>query len=149
MPSRVTQAEYRALAQARYQIRRFLNFSEASARAVDLEPQQHQLLLAIRGLPEGASPTIGRIAERLQIQHHSAVELVRRSVDKGLIRKRPSGLDRREVLLEITARGRQLLEKLAITHRTELRSLAPALLEALSSLVPVEPKVQKQREERV
>ena len=131
----VSQSDYRALAEIRYRIRCFLNFSEASARAVGLEPQQHQLLLAIRGLSDGTPATIGRIAERLQIQHHSAVELVNRSTEKGLVKKRASERDRREVLLDLTARGRRLLEKLAAAHRTELRSVAPALVGALSELV--------------
>jgi len=135
VPRIVTDTEYRALAEVRYRIRRFINFSEASARSVGLDPQQHQLLLAIRGLPAEASPTVGRIAERLQIQHHSAVELVNRSVEKGLVRKKAGHRDRREVLLEVTARGRRLLEKLAVAHRTELRSVAPALSGALSALV--------------
>ncbi|WP_394825442.1 MarR family winged helix-turn-helix transcriptional regulator [Pendulispora albinea] len=135
MPKAVTLAEYRALAEIRYRIRRFINFSEASARAVGLEPQQHQLLLAIHGLPPEEFPTIGRIAERLQIQHHSAVELVNRSAENGLVKKRPSERDRREVLLEVTPRGRRLLEKLAVAHRTELRSVAPTLLETLAALV--------------
>jgi DNA-binding MarR family transcriptional regulator len=135
MASTVTQSDYQALAELRYRIRRFLNFSEASARNVGLEPQQHQLLLAIRGLRADASPTIRCLAERLQIQHNSAVELVRRSVDNGLVTKRPSERDRREVLLEIAPKGRRLIEKLAIAHRTELRSMAPVLLDALNVLV--------------
>src|SRR3954466_9709701 len=135
MASPVSRADYEALAEILYRIRRFLNFSEASAREVGLEPQQHQLLLAIRGLRDGASPTIACLAERLQIQHNSAVELVRRSVDNGLVKKRASDRDRREVLLEIAPKGRRLLEKLAVAHRTELRSTAPVLLEAIGVLV--------------
>ena len=130
----VSDTEYRALAEARYRIRRFLNFSEANARAVGLEPQQHQLLLAIRGLPQDAQPTIGVLAERLQIHHNSAVELVNRSSARGLLQKRPGQRDRREVLLTITARGRRLLEKLAVRHRAELRSVAPTLLGAIAAL---------------
>jgi DNA-binding MarR family transcriptional regulator len=130
----VSNTEYRALAEARYRIRRFLNFSEASARAVGLEPQQHQLLLAIRGLPKDAEPTVGVLAERLQIQHNSAVELVNRSSNRGLLQKRPGQRDRREVLLSITPRGRRLLEKLAVRHRAELQSVAPTLLSAIAAL---------------
>ena len=137
--SRVTEAEYRALAEIRYRIRRFLVFSEARARDVGLEPQQHQLLLAIRGLPSDAPPTVGWIAERLQIRHHSAVELVNRSAENGLLKKRPSERDRREVLLEITPRGQRLLEKLAVAHRTELRQVTPLLLSALGALVREKP----------
>src|SRR4051812_30506674 len=107
MVSTVSLADYRALAEIRYRIRRFVNFSEASARKVGLEPQQHQLLLAIRGLEADTPPTIGRLAERLQIQHHSAVELIRRSAAKGLVVKRSDEADRRIVRLEIAPKGRR------------------------------------------
>jgi DNA-binding MarR family transcriptional regulator len=131
----VSRADYEALAEIRYRLRCFLNFSEARAREVGLEPQQHQLLLAIRGLPRHMQPTIRSIAERLQIQHNSAVELVNRAVERGLVVKRPSERDRRQVLLELAPEGSQKLEQLAIAHRTELRSMAPSLLAAIGVLV--------------
>ena len=134
MPT-VSSSDYQALAEIRYRIRCFVNFSEASAREVGLEPQQHQLLLAIRGLRPGVMPTIRCFAERLQIQHHSAVELVRRSVANGLVVKRSSERDGREVLLEIAPKGARLLERLALAHRTELRSMAPVLLQAIEVVV--------------
>jgi DNA-binding MarR family transcriptional regulator len=135
MPSSVSSSDYQALAEIRYRIRCFVNFSEASAREVGLEPQQHQLLLAIRGLGPGVVPTIRCLAERLQIQHNSAVELAARSVANGLVAKRESERDRREVLLEIAPKGARLLEKLALAHRTELRSMARVLIEAVEVLV--------------
>ncbi len=135
MPTRVSDSDYAALAEIRYRIRCFLNFSEAAAREVGLEPQQHQLLLAIRGLPAGETPTIRRIAERLQIQHNSTVELVRRCVDNGLVEKREDETDRRAVRLDITRRGEGLLEKLARSHRAELRNAAPALQHAMNALL--------------
>lgn len=144
MATRIRPGEYEALAEIRYRIRRFLVFSEASARDVGIEPQQHQLLLAVRGMPEGVPPTIGRVAERLQIQHNSTVELVNRSCEKGLVEKQASAGDRREVRLEITARGKRLLEKLAVSHRTELRRAAPALVDALMALLPEHEKVNSQ-----
>src|SRR5689334_7252109 len=119
--TKVTRAEYRALAEIRYEIRRFTTFSEAKARGVGLEPQQHQLLLAIRGLPPDQKPTIRAIAARLQIQHNSAVELVRRCVDRKLVLKRVGERDRREVLLDVTTRGERLLERLTVSHREQLR----------------------------
>jgi DNA-binding MarR family transcriptional regulator len=131
----VSSADFRALAEVRYRIRCFLNFSTESARGAGLEPQQHQLLLALRGLPSDLAPTIGALAERLQIQHNSAVELVRRSVERGLLTKRTSDRDRREILVELTPEGTKLLESLAVAHRTELRSTGPALLVALSALL--------------
>jgi DNA-binding MarR family transcriptional regulator len=136
MPTRIRPGEYEGLAEIRYRIRRFLVFSEASARDVGVEPQQHQLLLAVRGMPDGTPPTVGRVAERLQLHHNSTVELVNRSCEKGLLEKRPGAGDRREVHLHITARGLRLLEKLAVAHRTELRNAAPALVDALLVLVP-------------
>src|SRR5712671_765170 len=119
-------AEYRALAEFRYQIRRFLQFSAEAARAHGLEPQQHQLLLAIKGLPESARPTIGELAERLQIQHHSAVELNRLS-ERGAIRREPDGDDRRAVLIRLTGSGEALLRRLSLAHHSELETAGPVL----------------------
>src|ERR1039458_2127754 len=102
--SHITAREYRALAELRYAIRKFLNFSAEAARAESVEPQQHQFLLAIKGLPLDTRPTIGIVAERLQLQHHSAVELAKRSEGQGLIERRASTRDGREVLLHITQR---------------------------------------------
>jgi DNA-binding MarR family transcriptional regulator len=126
-------AEYRSLAEFRYQIRRFLQFSAEAARSHGLEPQQHQLLLAIKGLPEQSRPTIGELAERLQIQHHSAVELVNRLADHGAIRREQAGGDRREVLIRLTRRGEALLRQLSIAHHSELETSGPALVKALTA----------------
>ena len=115
-------------------MRRFIHFSEQAARAVGLEPQQHQLLLALRGLPEGIEPTIGAIAERLQLQHHSAVELVDRSVRHGLIERCRGERDRRQVFLRLTPKGEALLHELSRHHRAELRTTGPALARALRAL---------------
>jgi DNA-binding MarR family transcriptional regulator len=145
MAARIRPGEYEALAEIRYRIRRFLVFSEASARDVGVEPQQHQLLLAIRGMPADQPLTIGRIAERLQLQHNSTVELVKRSCEKGLVEKHASAGDRREVRLQITARGKRLLEELAVAHRAELRNAAPALVDALMALVADEKPAEKSR----
>ncbi len=124
-------SDYRALAELRYQIRLFLRFSEEAARKMSLEPQQHQLMLALKGLPPGIRPTIGTLAERLQIQHHSAVELVNRLSAGGLVRRNRSGEDRRQVLLGLTPKGEKVLRELSIGHKTELRSQGPALVAAL------------------
>ena len=91
-------SDYQALAELRYQIRRFLHFSEQAARKAGLEPQQHQLMLALKGLPEGVRPRIGELAERLQIQHHSAVELINRLAAGGYVKRGRQSQDRREVL---------------------------------------------------
>ncbi|HZR01485.1 MAG TPA: MarR family winged helix-turn-helix transcriptional regulator [Chloroflexota bacterium] len=126
--------DYRALAEFRYQVRRFLHFSEQAARSAGLEPQQHQLLLAVKGLPEDQRPTIGTVAERLQLQHHSADELIVRAEKRGLVRRHRDGLDRRQVLVELTPDGEALLHKLTVHHRAELRAAAPALRRALAAL---------------
>jgi DNA-binding MarR family transcriptional regulator len=125
----LTLSDYESLAELRYQIRRFLSFSEQAARAAGLEPRQHQLMLGLKGLPAKARPTIGELAERLQIQHHSAVELVNRLA--GYIRRARAGEDRREVLLSLTPKGEKVLRRLSLHHRTELRSAGPALVQAL------------------
>jgi DNA-binding MarR family transcriptional regulator len=133
---RVTDSDYQALAEFRHQIRRFLHFSEQAVRAAGLEPQQHQLLLALRGLPHtGEAPSIGLVAERLQIQHHSAVELIDRLVDRGLVGRSRAPSDRRQALVHLTPRGEAELEKLATCHLAELRSNCPALVEALKALI--------------
>jgi DNA-binding MarR family transcriptional regulator len=128
-------SEYRALAELRYQIRCFLNFSEAAARAAGIEPQQHQLLLVLRSLRPPARPTVRVVAQRLRIRHNSAVELVKRCVDRGLIRRQTSEEDRREASLHITPAGTRLLRRLSIAHRSELRAAAPSLASALDALV--------------
>jgi DNA-binding MarR family transcriptional regulator len=126
----MTIADYQALAEFRYQIRRFLHFSEQQARAHNLEPQQHQLLLAIKGLPAGHKPTIGELAERLQLRHHSTVELVNRLESRGAI-ARSTGDDRREVMLTVTANGEALLQSLSVAHQQELETAGPKLAESL------------------
>lgn len=118
----------------RYRIRRFLNFSEAAARAASVEPRQHQLLLALRGLAPEQKPTIGALAERLQIHHNSAVELIRRAARRGLVERRTSASDRREAVLQITRHGEAVLRRLSVAHRDELRVAGVELVRALEVL---------------
>lgn len=127
----LTLSDYQSLAELRYQIRRFLSFSEQAVRAAGLEPRQHQLLLGLKGLPRSARPTIGELAERLQIQHHSAVELVNRLSAAGYVRRTRGGDDRREVLLTLTPKGERVLRELSLHHQAELRSAGPALVNTL------------------
>jgi DNA-binding MarR family transcriptional regulator len=131
MKKALTSADFQALADLRHQIRRFLYFSEQAARSAGLEPRQHQLMLALKGLPGEARPRIGELAERLQIQHHSAVELVNRLAAGGYVRRRRGGQDRREVLLSLTDKGERVLRELSLHHRAELQSAGPALVGAL------------------
>jgi DNA-binding MarR family transcriptional regulator len=132
----LTQPGYQSLAELRYQIRRFLHFSEQAARGAGLEPRQHQLMLALKGLPRGVRPRVRELAERLQIQHHSAVELVNRLAAGGLVRRR-AGQDRREVLLALTSKGEKVLRELSIHHKAELRMQGPALVAALKRAMQV------------
>src|SRR4051812_14742006 len=127
--------DYRSLAEFRYQIRKFLHFSEQAARANKLEPQQHQLLLAIKGLPPDCRPTIAEVASRLMIQHHSAVELANRLCERGAIKKVHGEEDRREVMLTLTRAGESLLNKLSVAHHEELEITGPALSKALRKLM--------------
>jgi DNA-binding MarR family transcriptional regulator len=126
-------SDYQALAEFRYQIRRFLRFSEEAARAAGLEPQQHQLLLTVKGMPEGQAARIADLAERLQIKHHSTVELVDRLAARGLV-IRTVGDDRREVYVHLSARGEAILGILTLPHKGELRRMAPALVASLEKV---------------
>lgn len=128
---------YQAMAEFRYQIRRFLRFSEDAARQADLEPQQYLMMLTLKGLPEGTRSRIGEVAERLQIRHHSTVELADRLAARGFIKRRRGESDRREVLLELTPKGDRLLRQLALHHRDMLRDSAPELVGALRKLVEI------------
>lgn len=127
--------QYRDLAEFRRQIRRFLHFSEVTAKEHGLETQQHQLLLAVRGLPEDVRPTIREIASRLFIQHNSAVELVNRLESTGAIARHSRGPDKREVWVRLTPAGRAVLRQLALAHRMELERSGPALASALNSVL--------------
>ncbi|HXJ43410.1 MAG TPA: helix-turn-helix domain-containing protein [Bryobacteraceae bacterium] len=127
--------QYRHLAEFRRQIRQFLHFSETTAKEHGLEAQQHQLLLAVHGLPEGVKPTIREIAARLFIQHHSAVELVNRLENSGAVARQPGAADKREVWVRLTRAGRATLRNLALAHRTELERSGPALTKSLNSIL--------------
>jgi DNA-binding MarR family transcriptional regulator len=131
----ILQPDYQSLAELRYQIRRFLHFSEQAARKADVEPRQHQFLLALKGLPDNMRPTIGVLADRLQIRPHSAVELVNRLSNAGLVRRRHDSDDGREVLLKLTSKGEAVLHELSLHHRAELQSAGPALMAALRAVL--------------
>ncbi len=127
-------ASYRSLAEFRHQIRKFLRYSEDAARAHGIEPQQHQLLLAIKGLPAGKLPTISELADRLQLRHHSTVELINRLADHGAVVRETAPDDRREVLIRLTPEGERTLRALSLDHRNELRKAAPQLMRALEAI---------------
>jgi len=141
----MTVSEFRALAEFRYQIRIFLNGSEVAARGADLEPQQYQLLLALRGLPAGREPNIRELAERMQLRHHSVVELVDRLEHRQLLRRERSRTDRRQVIVRLTPRGEKILTRLAKQRLAELRTSAPALVRALSMVIRSAPAAAQAR----
>jgi DNA-binding MarR family transcriptional regulator len=122
----ITKDEYQALAAFRHALRKFLHFSEQAAVAAGLTPQQHQALLAVKGSLD-ESLTIGELAERLQLRHHSAVGLVNRLVSQRLLKRHRSTTDRRQVHLMLTSSGECLLRNLSAAHREELRRVGPQL----------------------
>lgn len=130
----VSIAGYRQLAELRFRIRKFLHFSEEAVRAAHMEPQQYQLMLAIKGLPEGVRPTVTALSARLCLRHHSTVELINRLEERGAVVRRHATEDRREVLVELTEHGEQLLHNLSLLHWQELQNAGPALLQALQAL---------------
>ena len=128
--------DYGSLADLRYQIRRFLRAREVAARVVGVEPQQYLLMLQIKGLEgRGATTTIGALAERLQIQHHAAVQLIDRLVRRGLVERRHEAVDRREVVIGLRPSGEAVLDRLARDSVAELRTEGPLLLQSLRRLV--------------
>ncbi len=135
MSIRRAQPDFEAMAELRYEIRRFLRFSEDAARNAGIEPQQHQLLLAICGLPSGMKPTIGTLAERMQLQHHSTVELIDRLVEKGFVCRLRSTDDRRHVLVKVTHEGEAFLQRLSLYHLQELQSVGPTFVKVLQNLL--------------
>lgn len=133
-PSSITKAQYELLAALRSALRRFLNFSQAAAIGAGLTPQQHQALLAIKGSPDRDYATVGELAARLHLRHHSAVGLVDRLVRNQLVRRAPGKDDRRRVEVRLTARGEALIRKLAAAHLAELREHGPELHRLLGSI---------------
>jgi DNA-binding MarR family transcriptional regulator len=127
----MTLRQYRALADFRYELRRFLRYSEQATRRHRLTPLQYQLMLQIKGYPGREHASIGELAERLQAKHHGVVALVTRCERAGLVARRVSAEDRRAVLVELTAKGERALEQLARQHRNELLAIQGRL-----SLVP-------------
>jgi DNA-binding MarR family transcriptional regulator len=130
----LTDSDYRTLAEFRHALRVVLRFSEEAARAEGLTPNQHQLLLAIRGYPGGDPPTIGDVADHLQLQHHSVVELVARAVEAGLVTRTVDADDRRRQRLALTVVGRRRLERLSAQHRDELRRFRREMADVLHEL---------------
>jgi DNA-binding MarR family transcriptional regulator len=144
-PTPLTGSEYVALAEFRYQLRRYLRYMEEEARANGQHPQQYQLLLAIKGLPPPRIPTVSVLAERMQMNHNSLVELADRCEKRGFIRRiRSSPADRRRVTLAITAAGEAMMRQQASASRQELQTIGPILVESLQKLLRRNSQVQRQ-----
>src|SRR5438067_2497799 len=135
----LTGRQYRSLAEFRYQVRRFLHFSERESRGFGLQPQHYQLLVALKGLPADKSPTVGTLAERMQLEHHSLVELLDRASHHGLVSRRREMGDRRRVGIHLTAKGEKLLAEIASRHVAELQTSGRRLLAALGPLLRSNP----------
>jgi DNA-binding MarR family transcriptional regulator len=121
------QADFEHLLELRTGLRRFLRWSEDQAKAVGLTPAKHQLLLAIKGHPDLAGPTIGEIADYLVLRHHSVVGLVDRAVSDGLVKRTPDTNSKSVVRVTLTETGADKLDTLAETHIQELKHLAPTM----------------------
>ena len=133
-PGHLIKSQYETLAAFRYALRRFTHFSEEAAQAAGITAQQYQALLAIKGFPARDKVTVGELAERLQLRHHSAVGLIDRLVTEKLAVRVPSAGDRRQVLIQLTSRGETILEKIASVHRKQLKRIGPEISRLLGRL---------------
>jgi DNA-binding MarR family transcriptional regulator len=133
--ARSCRVDYARLADVRYQLRRFLGRREDAARSAGVEPQQYALLLQLKGLQGRRPATIGTLAERLQIRHHSAVELVDRLVARRMVDRRRNGDDGRAVEVTLRPAGEAVLRRLSLYSTAELRSDGPALVNVLRRLM--------------
>jgi DNA-binding MarR family transcriptional regulator len=137
---KLTVSDYQALSEFRYEIRKFMHFSELALHAAGLERGQYQLMLTVKGMPEGVRPRIRELADRMMIQHHSTVELINRLETGGYVRRESAQDDRREVLLALTAKGEKVLAELALHHHEELQNAAPRLVTALRRVMKGGPR---------
>jgi DNA-binding MarR family transcriptional regulator len=123
----ISKDEFEAIAALRYAMRKFVRFSEQAARKEHITPQQHQLLLAIKGYPDRDYATVSELAERLQMRQHSMVGLIDRTEAQGLVRRQPSTIDRRQVYIYLTPAGEAILHRLSVLHRRELMTMKDVL----------------------
>jgi DNA-binding MarR family transcriptional regulator len=130
-PTKLTKASYEALADFRFALRAFLAFSEKAALEAGLTAQQHQAMLAIRAAPEGEPLSVGAIAGRLLVRHHTAVELVDRLALMGMVARETDRHDKRRILVSLTKRGHAAIDELSSIHIEELRSICPTLRKLL------------------
>jgi DNA-binding MarR family transcriptional regulator len=134
----LSKSQYEMLAAFRYALRQFLHFSEAAAHAAEITPQHYQALLAVKGFPGRDCVTVGELAERLRLRHHSAVGLVDRLVAERLVVRTPSARDRRQVHVQLTSRGENVLGRLSSAHSAQLKRIGPELMLRLKQLAEVD-----------
>ena len=127
----LSKEHYVLLAEFRYRLRKFLGFSEAAAISHGVSPQQYQAMLAIQGFPGRDWVTVGELAEKMQVAHHSAGGLARRMERLGLVAKSASAEDRRSVQIRLTSKGLGVLTRLIQAHKSELELIGPDLIELL------------------
>jgi len=127
----------RSMAEFRYQLRRFLNFSEMASERCGVGAQQYQLMQVIAAMPEGQDASITYLAERMVLRHNSAVELVDRAQRVGLVRRLTDAKDMRRSLVQLTPEGEAILQRLIAEHLSELPSRSEDLMEALLALQSV------------
>ena len=128
------------LAEFRFQLRRFLHLSQSAAEQMGLRHQQYQLLQCVGGMPDGIAPAIANVAARMLLKHNSAVELVDRTIEQGLLRRLGDAADHRRILLRMTPQGERVLASLAAFHTKELEQLGPELVRALDRVLGAAPR---------
>jgi DNA-binding MarR family transcriptional regulator len=139
--------QFQKLAEFRFQLRKFLQFSHQAAESRGLRPQQYQLLLCVYGMPSELDPTIAHVAARMLLKHNSAVELVDRTLEQGLLRRCPDPTDHRRILLRVTPQGERLLASLADYHMQELEQAGPELIRALRRVLSIKPNLNSKNKQ--
>jgi len=132
---READVNYDALARFRYEIRKYLAFSEAAAADAGVTPHQYQALVAIKGFSSHEPLSVGDLAELMFIRHHTAVSLVDRMAKLGLLTRVPDPGDKRRVFVTLTSLGEDYLRSLASLHVEELRRAGPRFAKTLQAVV--------------
>ena len=146
-PTALSDEDYQAHADFRYAMRRFFRYSEEQARALNITPQQHMLMLIVRGHSAYPDVSITEVAEHLQIRHHSASLLVERGVQRGILTRRQDSADRRRALVSLTAEGQKLLDSITGANRRELSALSGAITRLRASITRTQGAADAERSE--
>lgn len=135
MAQDIQESDYIALAELRHRIREFVRSSDGAAKEAGLQPQQYQLLLALRAIPPKPEATVGRLAQCLSLKHHSVVGLIDRLESRGYVRRRRNAENRREVLIQLLPLGRRTLDKVVRQRLHELRASGQALVASIAAIL--------------